>query len=407
MKADTELTQLAKTDRNPVQETRYQELMKSQGSTGGGVESIDLSKVPSALEYAKTLEVPEDAALREIVNTMRAQEKPLDIYGRLETEAGIPQLRATSTTLSKAIASMEDYLDRIEPDVSARTRESLVTEAQRSGMVASEKKPWIEKLGKYGTSLGRVQNAISEGMQGIGTKTQLAIQGQQQEIEPLKLYYSALVDRNARKMSGFTTDRATQLDVLFDKLNRTRQLSDMEWQQANELAQEERTYVRALQTSAAGAGVELTGDESTDQLLSLIGTTAAEAIAYDRAQKAKTGGTSSDRKTAVALTALQGDIKNYETFENLVRRYGDTVPLYQIRQEYDAFHTGTGGEPWGPASESENTVQSWTKEPAKTETTGIDEVALQVSKMKEGNVPNNTIVAYIISKGYKPADFGY
>ncbi|MEK7180685.1 MAG: hypothetical protein AAB706_04365, partial [Patescibacteria group bacterium] len=33
---DTEVQQLAKTDRNPVQETRYQELLKLQGAGGGG-----------------------------------------------------------------------------------------------------------------------------------------------------------------------------------------------------------------------------------------------------------------------------------------------------------------------------------------------------------------------------------
>jgi len=371
--ADTEFQQLAKTDRNPVQETRYQELMKTQGGTGG-TDGIDLSQVPSALDYANKLSGTEDTALQGVVAAMRAREDPLAIYNRLETEAGVPQLRQTSSTLSKEIASVEDYLDTIEPGVSGRTRESLVTEAQRNKMVSSEKEPWVEKLTKLGTALGRVQGSLSDAMSGVGTKTQLAMQGQEQNLEPVKMYYSALVDRNARLMTGFTVDRQTKLDVLFDKLNRERQLSDMEWQQANELAQEERVYTKQLQTAAASAGVKLTGSESNDDLLSMIGSTAAETIQWERSYKNRTAGgsgTAGERATFAAVSSLRQDIKSYDTFENLVKRYGDKVPVYQIRQEYDAFHTGQGGEPWGPATENESTVQGWGLKPKAPSGSGL------------------------------------
>ena len=310
---------------------------------GGGV---DFGQVPSAMEFARGLGQTEDVAVQDIVMQMRSREKPLDIYGRLETEAGVPELRATSKTLSKQIAGIEDYLDQIEPDVSARTRESLVTEAQRRGMVASEREPFLQKLGKLGTSLGRIQGGISEAMQGVGTKVGLAVQGQEMDIEPLKMRYTALVDRNARIMTGFTADRQTQLDMLFDKLNRQRQLDDREWALANELSQEERQYTKTLQTAAANAGVKLTGGESNDALLSLVGTAAAEQLAFTRRQAGK--GTETERTKAAALIQLRKDVQAGVGFGELIVNYKDQLPDYQIRAEYNV---GPSAATWGPAWE--------------------------------------------------------
>ena len=341
------------------------------GSSGGGysggryVGEVDLSSIPSVQDYIKGQFATEDPYLQVLLSRMAGQEKPLDIYSRLETEAGLPELRATSKTLSGEIANIEDYLDMIEPNVSARTRESLVTEAQRQGMVGAEKKPWIEKLGKLGTSLGRIQTGISEATQGIGTKTQLAMTGQQMELEPLKLAYSTMVDRNSRLTTGFTTDRQTQLDVLFDKLNRTRQLSDQEWQLANELASEERSYMRTLQTTASQAGYKVTGSESADDLLSIIGTTAAEAIQWERAYKTRAAGrtgTAEERSASKALVALRNDVAQGVTFENLVRTYSSVLPVYQIQAEYNS------GSRYGPAKESAATIGGWTV-PATTQYT--------------------------------------
>lgn len=317
---------------------------------GGGTGSIDLSQVPSVSDYITSLESGENDLLNQLLMAMRSRENPLDIYSRLESEAGLPQLRATSTSLSKEIAGIEDYLDMIEPDISARTGQSMVTEAQRRGMVGAAKEPWMQKLTKLGTSLGRVQGGISEAMQGISTKTGLAIQGQQMDIEPYQLAYQTLVDRNARKLTGFTEDRQTQLDVLWDKLNRERYLSDREWELANSLAAEERQYKQSLQQAAASAGAKLTGGESVEELLGLIGNQAAEQIAWERKPS---GGTATERAQSAALTSLRSDIGGGATFEDIVRRYGDTLPAYQIREEYNAASR------YGPAKESESQVYQW------------------------------------------------
>ena len=79
-------------------------------------------------------------------------------------------------------------------------------------------------------------------------------------------------------LSGFTVDRQTDLDVLWDKLKRSQFLSDRDWELANTLAQQENEYLKTLKTAAANAGISLTGSESTEEILWLIGETASEAI---------------------------------------------------------------------------------------------------------------------------------
>ena len=258
---------------------------KMAQSQGGGTDSINLSQVPSTQEFVQEQIAGEDVTLQALLERMGQREKPLDIFQGLEEQAGLPELRGAARTLTGEIESIEDVLKAIEPDVSARTRQSLVTEAQRRGLVQEGKKPFLEKLGEFGTALSRIVGRIGEAERGVVAKTELALRGQEMGLQPLELYYATLVDRNARLASAFSTDRQTQLDLLFDKLKRERQLSDMDWELANTLGSEERQYLKSLQAAAAELGYGVTGNESIDELLSIIGKKSAEQIAFERRDK--------------------------------------------------------------------------------------------------------------------------
>jgi hypothetical protein len=279
---DTRLQQLAKTDRNPVQEEEYQRLLKEQG---GGEPGVDFGQIPSVQEYIKSQFAAEDPYLKEILTRMGEREAPLEIYGRLEEEAGLPLMRRTATTLMKEIGDIEDLLLQIEPDVTAKTRESLVTEAQRRGIISEERKPWMEKLTRMGTALGRLGQRMGVAERTVGTKVELAMVGQQMELEPFQFAYSVMVDRNTRLLTGFTEDRELQLDIMWDKLNRNRYLADREWELAANLAIEEREYIKELQTAAAGMGVTLSGGEGAGEILAKIGGSAREETQWQRGYK--------------------------------------------------------------------------------------------------------------------------
>ena len=162
-----------------------------QGSGGGGggdgrMNPLDVSSVPSVQGFVQGQFAAEDVPLQNLVTQMRAREQPLSIYQRQEEEAGVPELRASSKALSQEVASLEDAIFGIEGQVAGRTRESMVTEAQRTGMVQALREPMQENLARIGTALGRVQMGLADALQGVATKVGLALKGQEMDIEPLK-----------------------------------------------------------------------------------------------------------------------------------------------------------------------------------------------------------------------------
>ena len=208
-----------------AQQRRYDVPYGDIGQVGGNV-----------TDYITGTAAPlEDRAFQDYALAQRSQAKPLDLYTQFEEQAGLPQMRQTASTLRGAIGNVEDAIKRVEPDVSLRSRNSLVTEAQRRGMVSAGQAPLQERLGELSTGLGRVQQGIDATTQDLGTKVGLVMQGQQIDRETFKMNLDLMINRSAQLISGFTGDRQVRMDFLMDKLNRMRTLADTEWQELNEL----------------------------------------------------------------------------------------------------------------------------------------------------------------------------
>lgn len=234
---------------NPAKQTQYNSLNsaweKNSGGGGASVPNITMDDIGgSSLDYAKSLTADSDRAFNDYAMAARGQEKPLDIYSRLEGAAGIPVLRKTASTLSGQVNDLEDTIRRVEGNVSATTKNSYVTEGQRSGMITENKKPLQENLGWLSQSLGRVLQGIQLGTADIGNKVGLAVQGQDRELEPFKINMSRMSDRAAMLMTGFNADKQARLDILTNKMQRQFQLEDREYAEMQALAKEERDFLK-------------------------------------------------------------------------------------------------------------------------------------------------------------------
>lgn len=217
---------------------------KTTGGGGGTVSgggNIDLS-VPSVVDFTEKAYAPADEALKAYVMALRGQQNPLDVYTKLESEAGLPGMRATASTLREQIGNLEDTIKRVEPNVAATTGNSLVTQSQRSGMIEARQRPLLQDLGTLTTGLGRISQDITAAGEGIGTKTGLFLQGQEQALKPYEVQLTALQDRAARLVTGFTADNQNNLQILMAKWNRSNELSDKETDQAFELLKQEKDY---------------------------------------------------------------------------------------------------------------------------------------------------------------------
>lgn len=221
----------------------------SGGGGGGGGNNANpqmyddlINKLPKAQDYAASLDNADNQAFLDYLKVASGQQKPLDFYNSALDSAGVPQMRKTSSTLQGQIYDLEDTLRRVEPDVSANSRNSVVTESQRRGMVTERQKPLVENLGWLGQSLGRVSNSISQETANAATLTGLNQQGQQMELDPYKMRIQMVSEQNARKMTGFTTDLQNTLSVGLAKIQRGEQLDDREFTRIAELAKLEKTY---------------------------------------------------------------------------------------------------------------------------------------------------------------------
>lgn len=253
-------------------------------SAGG---QIDPSKIPSTLGFAQEQEKGIAESLKQLVMGYRAQRKPLDVYTELEEAAGLPAQKKVAQTLRDQIASLEDTIRRVRPNIAKTTRQSMVTEAQREKMEIAEKRPFLERLGEFSVALGRIDESIAAGMADLSNKVNLFLQGERMALEPLKLQYTSMVDRAARLTSAFGVDAQNQLEVYLANVRRGWELADQAREEAFALIQNENAYTRSLEKIAAQAGVDVSGYGSTEDLLKMIGDAAAEQIAYDRAQKEK------------------------------------------------------------------------------------------------------------------------
>lgn len=93
--------------------------------------------------------------------------------------------------------------------------------------------------------------------------------------------------------------------------------------------------------------------------------------------------TEGERGQAQALESLRRDIQNWENFENLQRRYGNVLPSYQIREEYDKFQGQPGR--WGRAKESETDLIKMLAGTDEYSTEGMTPYQkFQVRKYEEG-----------------------
>jgi hypothetical protein len=207
----------------------------SGGGSGSGSYDQLLASLPKASDAVTSINANENAAFGDYLNTIKSQPTSVDFYNDQSQKAGIPQLQKTQSTLQGQIYDLEDALRRVEPDVTATTGNSLVTEAQRRGIVNSKSQPLVENLGWLGQSLGRVSSAVSQAKSDVLTLTGLNSQDQAKVVDAYKTRLELATTQGNRALEAFTTDLNTTLDVSLAKIRRGEQLSDIEAANAFEL----------------------------------------------------------------------------------------------------------------------------------------------------------------------------
>lgn len=182
--------------------------------------------------------------------TSQAQEPLQAAYGRLGTEAGVPELEKTIGGFKTNIADVQNRLNQLEGNINERIKGQDVSEAQRQRILGYEATPLTKQLGELGTAMAPYTEQLSGAQSKIATQLGLISADQQKALQPLIMQIDSTSDRFAREITMYTSQKETTLTALMDKLTRDRQLADREWQQAQDLATEERAWSKTKEQLA-------------------------------------------------------------------------------------------------------------------------------------------------------------
>lgn len=186
-------------------------------------------------------------------STIAGQEKLPSIYQRLRTEQGLPELEQQAGIFKEQIFRTRGLLDRLAEDINARTAGTFTSEAQRRRIEAAEGESLRNQLGRLGTGLEPISERLTAGLGQVSTLLGLESSERERALKPLEMRVSALSDRFAREITGYTQSSQNELTALLDKLENERRLEQREWERVQQLAAEEREFARQKASAASAA----------------------------------------------------------------------------------------------------------------------------------------------------------
>lgn len=282
--ADTELQQLAKTDRNPVQETRYQELLKMQGG-GGGSASPRLDFVKGLTDQYLGIDaankVKVDTARGKLIDYYSNLEDPISRFTKFSDQTGLSQQQKLVDNLTRETMTQQDLLDSIPASVVARSGDFLINDADKTAITAREQRPVAENL----TKLLRSKQYEEVGLAGkqalVLTLLDLSFKGDAMGAKPLELGVDFTTEDRAIARELFSTILSSQSSAFS---------GDQDSRDAERRAEEDRAFQKAMQEATFNQQVNMENLSSKNSL--------ANSLALKAASGGGSGGGSSSAPTS-------------------------------------------------------------------------------------------------------------
>lgn len=101
-------------------------------------------------------------ALASQISALDQGYNPTDTYNKITTQLGIPDARTRVQALQSNLLNTENAIRAVDPNVTARTSGSLVTEAQRGRLVNMEKAPLTDTYSQQNQAYGTEQNNLGQ-----------------------------------------------------------------------------------------------------------------------------------------------------------------------------------------------------------------------------------------------------
>ena len=239
--ADTRLQQLAKTDRNPVEETEYRKLLAEQGA-------------PALAQQQTTQQLLDKQKADTATFLGRYTTGLADARTAAETELGLPGLRQTTQTAGQTARDVSRQIQDIpqtQQTIAKQVGISAPRLALRTASETAELQPAAE------TARRGLEDALAAESFGETQATQRI----QDYARPLELEGSMLSDSLAREFSGYTQDRQNELTITLQKMANGQAVTLAEIQKASELAKSESKFEKQKSLLSFQSSLGLANEE--------------------------------------------------------------------------------------------------------------------------------------------------
>ncbi len=136
-----------------------------------------------------------------------------DILNAAMAQYGVPEIRTRVAGLRTTLGNTETALNNVDPSVTGRTSRSLVTEAQRSRIVANERAPIAAQYGDQSKALTTESANLTDQQQAANTLAQGQINDYTIGRSALQSQYEGAVGREAEAQRIAEADRAHQFNL--------------------------------------------------------------------------------------------------------------------------------------------------------------------------------------------------
>lgn len=113
-------------------------------------------------------------ALASQITQLDQSYNPTDTYNKITASLGIPDARTRVQALQKNLLDTENAIRAVDPSVTARTSNALVSEAQRGRLVNMEKAPLTDTYSQQNQQYGQQQSLLNDLTGQATTQAQLA-----------------------------------------------------------------------------------------------------------------------------------------------------------------------------------------------------------------------------------------
>lgn len=148
--------------------------------------------------------------LGQLQSFQSARRKPQDVLAEQENKLGVSGVRQRQAGLRGAIQNTENLLKQVDPSVTGRTSGSLVSEAQRTKMVANERAPIADQFSEQSRALEGETANLSDLSSSARTAAQLAISADDQQQNYLQSLYQTTYQRERDEQERQERERQRQ-----------------------------------------------------------------------------------------------------------------------------------------------------------------------------------------------------